>query len=486
MLAVPVGPVRSAALALLPVRPSLLSTLVGAAVLLGLGRSCAVAQDPAQKTPAAAPGIGAVPIETAVPRLANQVERHGITWHFAAEVSVGTFVNGDPWVLGPVRIVHIDPPSIEVEGRVMHGSMVDPDPTSMLQGYDSCLFGDEKRERYRSERNVAFGISADRPLVLAAPASLVSVQSRLDRTLMPQLETAAVLTVLAAPPPADAFRPPYGRGDKTVAHRAAELDFTVLRQLAGLAGAPPIDTVAAGFERLWLDHFPEWPVRYAHPAANMPDYGREMAAAVGSGGLLLNGDLPDAKKRLLLVRMVQLGIDSHGLLRGGGRWPGLGGHGSGRKFPILLAGLVLHDAKMLAIGAEFVSQRRTADAGEQFFAEDGQTFYVRETAPGVWNWGHGGYTKDHDGLPEWGFNHADQLTTDRAAWDDNPYRRCCSANGWVGQALAARLLGLQEAWGHPAFFDYMDRYMQVKPTEGWHRAWVAWHASMWDAYRGAY
>jgi hypothetical protein len=45
------------------------------------------------------------------------------------------------------------------------------------------------------------------------------------------------------------------------------------------------------------------------------------------------------------------------------------------------------------------------------------------------------------------------------------------------------MMGLREAWNHPAHFDYMDRYMQVQHTDGWHRAWFAWHAAMWDAYR---
>ena len=442
---------------------------------------------PAQVQDASAPKVTPAGQDRAgTPQLATFVEHHGITWRFAAEVEVGAFVNGDPWVIGPVTIISIEPRCVELEGRILHGSMVDPDPTTMKQGYDSCLFGDEHRERYAPEQNVAFGLDAEHALKLAGPTSLVSVRSRLDRKLLPQLQTAAVLTVLKEAPAPDAFRPPYVRGDKTMPHRAADLDFTVLRREKPVSTVPPIEVVAAAFERVWLDHFPEWPVRYAHPADNMPDYGREIAALVGTGGLLLNLEATNEQKRPLLVRMTQLGIDLYGVLRGGGRWPGLGGHGSGRKFPILLAGLVLHDESMLGIGAKYRSERRSAAAGEQFFAEDGQTFYVRETSAGVYNWGFGGYTKEHADLPEWGFNHASQLDTDRAGWDDNPYRRCCSANGWVGQALAARMLGLQAHWAHPAFFDYMDRYMQVQHTEGWHRAWTGWHASMWDAYRSNY
>jgi hypothetical protein len=442
-----------------------------------LAAAVATAQDPG--APPAAP-IGD---PAGVPVRAAAVERHGITWRFDREHVVGAFANGDPWVLGPVRIVAIEPKSVEVDGRVLHGSMVDPDPSTLQHGYDSSLFGDEDRERYRAERNVAFGLGPDRPLVLQPISSLVSVQSRPERKVTPTLQTAAVLTCVAEPPAPDAFRPPYVRGSKTAHHRVADLDLRVLARLAPTLDAPPIASVAPRFERLWLDHFPEWTVRYSHPAANMPDYGREIAALVGSGALLLNTDQPPEQKRDLLIRMTQIGIDLHAAVRGGCRWQGQGGHGGGRKLPILLAGAVLHDETMLAIGRDYVSRRRDADHGEQFFAEDGQTFHVTETAPGVFNWGFGGYTRDHEGLPEWGFAHADSPQADRAAWDADPYRLCCTANGWVAEALAARAMNLQVAWNHRAFFDYMDRFMQVRPKENWHRAWVPWHASMWDALR---
>lgn len=413
----------------------------------------------------------------------DRIERHGITWRFDQPYVAGTFANGDPWVIGPVKVVEILPKSVEVDGRVLHGSMLDPDASSMLQGYDSGLFGDEKRERYRDELNVAAGITAKKPLRLTGTCSLVSVQSRPEAKALPTLQTAAVLTCVAEAPAPDAFRPPYARGDKTMRHRVVDLDFRVLRKLKPTPGAPSIDVVSRGFERVWLDHFPEWPVQWAHPLDNMPGYGREVAAHVGSGALLLNLDEPNDQKRELLVRMVQVGLDLHGCLRGGCRWPGLGGHGHGRKLPILLAGAVLHDDRMLAIGKDYGIGKRPGAEKNSFFGEDTQTFYVRQTSPGVWNEGHGGYTREHEGLPEWGFEHADQPKSDRASWTENSYRRCCTANGWVGQALAARVMGLQEAWHHAAFFDYMDRYMQVAPEESWHRAWVPWHGAMWDEYR---
>ncbi|MCR9248416.1 MAG: hypothetical protein NXI31_25600 [bacterium] len=419
----------------------------------------------------------------ALPQLVRVVERHGITWHFERPTRVGTFCNGDPWVLGPVAIVRIEPDCREVDGRVMHGSMIDPDPSAMVQGYDSCMFADKERERYRAELNVAWGLGPESPLTLASGTSLVSIESRQDVTQTPLVRTAAVLTCLAAVPAPDAFRPPYVQGDKQPRHRAADLQFDVLRRVKPTVDAAPIDVLATRFERLWLDHFKQWPVRYSHPLENMPDYGRDIAALIGSGMLALQYDVEPSRKRDLLIRLTQIGIDLHGALRGGCRWHGIGGHGHGRKLPILLAGLTLGNERMLAIGREFVSECRAPGDGDHYFGEDGQTFFVEQTSPGVWNWGLGGYTREHDGLPEWGFDHATSTKSDDSVWDANPYRRCCTANGWVGQCLAARMMGLQEIWNHPAFFAYMDRYMQVDHTDDWHRSWVGWHTSMWDAYR---
>lgn len=414
---------------------------------------------------------------------AKEIERHGITWKFDRACVVGTFANGDPWVLGPVRIVGITPECVEQDGRVMHGAMIDPDPSTMMQGYDSCLFADEKRERFEAARNVALGVSVKKPLLLAAGQSLVSVVSRAGgRKEIPTLQSASVLTCVESTPAPDAFRPPYVRGDKTVRHRAADLDFTFLQRVKPVVDAPPIEVVSKGFERLWLDHFPEWPVRWAQPADCMPNYGREISAQVGSAVLQLNLDLPNHKKKELYVRLVQVGIDLHGALRSGCRWEGVGGHGHGRKLPILLAGRALDDKQMLGVGVEFAAKRR--DKGfTTYFAEDTQTFFVERTAPGVWNGGHGGYGKEHEGLPEWGFSHFDHPHHDRAKWDEDSYRRCCTANGWVGNVLAVRMMGMQDVWDHPAWFAYVDRYMQVQHTDAWHRAWVPWHAAMWDAYR---
>ncbi len=421
---------------------------------------------------------------------ALQIERHGITWQLAAPRPFGTFANGDPWVLGPIDIIAIAPGCTDYGGRTVHGSMVDPAPDG-IQGYDSDLYANFADGRYDASRNRGLGVDADHPLHLDGDHSLISVESRVTPDADPslsQLRRAAVLTVLAATPAADAFRPPYAGTEKAVRFTERDLHWARLLRLRRPIDAPDPAAIAARFEHVWLDHCPGWLSRYLHPVENMHDYSRDFTADIGSAALLLQLDLPRADQRDLLVRLVQLGIDNWANVQGGCAWPGTGGQCSGRKFPILFAGAMLADAAMLAVGTSYA----THDFGPgdprntTTFGEDSQTFFVRETAPGTWNWGFGAYRASDDGLPEWGFAHVPSPMDDAAAWSADPYRICCTANAWVGEALAIRMMGLTDAWGHPAFFAYLDRYLGREPLGSWTRSWEPWHQRMWDRWRRSY
>ncbi|MFY9343276.1 MAG: hypothetical protein WAT39_12340, partial [Planctomycetota bacterium] len=426
--------------------------------------------------------------------LAASVTQWGITWQFAAPATVGRFCNGDWWVVGPVAVVAITPGTQNRSGRQIHGSMVNPTTLAGGEhGYDSELFHPYENDRYKPFLNRALGVAASSPLVLAPGSSLISTISYLGTGLpangsFSQLQTAAVLTVLAAVPPAGAFRPPYAGTDKTIRHVEADLDYTALAGIAAAPGAPDLAATAARFQRVWLDHCSGWTSRYLHPSDNMPDYGRDFTSLFGTGALLLQLDLSDAQKRDLLVRLVQIGIDFFGNVQNGGFWEGVGGQGSGRKFPILLAGKVLNDAAMLAIGTTHPSGYFGPGHpnNRSQFGEDCQTFVVQQTSPGVFNWGHGGYTAASAGLPEWGNSHSTYPSSDNASWTGDPYRRCCTANAWVGQSLAARIMGLRVAWNHPSYFDYQDRFMQIEQVGQWTRSWDAWHGAMWDLHRPSF
>jgi hypothetical protein len=223
---------------------------------------------------------------------------------------------------------------------------------------------------------------------------------------------------------------------------------------------------------------------------NMPVYGREFARAAGIGSLLLCSDFDAEDKERLLVNMVQVGIDLWSIARAGGHpgWFAHGGHNSGRKWLIALGGLMLGDAEMAA-------PSRTLPGFA--FQEDMQTMHARAwTGADAVYGGHFG-SKGHPDHPDWGpYEHLHP-----SEWPGDigeSYRRCCTSVAWVGEALAARILGAEEAWNHPAFFDYVSRWMEEDDSEavriikeargrdysaGWARQRQTWDPFVQDMWR---
>lgn len=412
----------------------------------------------------------------------SSVTQHGITFQFAQPVLTGQFVNGDWFVVGPATVVGMTPPCTTVNGRVLNGAMVNPDSSTQNQGYDSTLFDPQ---HYSNSRNAAWNLSAGNPLQLPTNSSLVKAISNTNTALVPILQTCAVLTVLAAVPPSGSFRPPYSGTDHVVRYDAQMIDWSKLLSLAPAVGVPSVASVIAGFERPWLDHAPGWATRYMHPADNMPDYGRDLASDYNEAALLCNTALPMADKQALATHLVQIGIDFFANVQGGAYWEGVGGHGSGRKFPILFAGSLLGARDLLDVGVDYVSVRNLDGTNASFFGEDCQTFYVQQTSGTEINWGYGGYDASHLGMPEYGFSHVHYPDNDDIAWGSNSYRRCCTANAWIGGLLCVRMMGLVDEWNHQVLFDYMDRYAQLE-APGWTRSWSPWCGEMWDLYRAQF
>ena len=385
-------------------------------------------------------------------------------------------------MVGPVEVVSIEPGGQSLERRDFHGSMLNPSPRAgVRQGYDSAMYDKYASSgSYDPELNVALGVSAESPLLLEPHSSVVSSLSLREPGARPQLRTAAILTVLAEPAPIGSFRPPYCGADKTPRFTIEDLDRSLLESLEPVVGTPHLREVEGWFERPWIDHVPGWTGRYIHPRDNMPDYGREIADQVGIAALMLHMDFPLADKEQLLIRFVQLGIDLNGIVQDGGVrvWPPAGGHHSGRKWPILFAGLMLGDPEMSAIGFD----------ERVLFGEDGQTFFVEESSPGVINGGHGGYREADLGKADWGQFHATDPDKDNRRWGQgaDPYRTCCTANVWYGQLLAARIMGAQGLWNHDALFAYQDVYYErvtaarMEPTV---ISWSKFPLRAWKTYR---
>src|SRR5690606_8401129 len=141
----------------------------------------------------------------------------------------------------------------------------------------------------------------------------------------------------------------------------------------------------------------QWPNSSVKNANAGPHYGRDIARQVGDAVLALNLNYSAAEKKALVIRLVQRGIDTYGLAKAGMLWWPNGGHNTGRKLPMLIAGKPLGPADMLA----------WADAKKHFvFQEDMQHFYINDsdvTLPRLTS-DSKPYTKSMVGLAEWASN----------------------------------------------------------------------------------
>ena len=458
-------------------------------------------------------GLGGTgPGETA---MLSSVEQHGITWYFDQEYPVGKFVTGDWWVVGPVEVVKINPGSyLNSDGRVKNGSMLDP-IVSNLHGFDS--YPGRPADNYRSELNVAHGISSGSPLALSSGSSLVSTishDSPSDTTRPSRI--GAVLTVLDAQPPANSFRPPYVQGDKTVQYTTADVRSDLLPSLSRASISVPAPQAPT---RVHFDHGRNWTRGHTIPTENNSNYGRDVAHRFDQFFGTLISDFPLSEKEPLLHWMVQAGIDLYGIAdwsikNGISPWSPDGGWSHGRKMPIVFAGYMLNNTDMLKI---------THRAGGCFFQEDAMYDYVGQgdiDATNSDNWrpiypNRGTpqpYSQDMLGMPEWLASRCrhnpERKFEGRSDWGGHPYR---GANIFVHHmaALGMLAMGLKEQWGEDAFFDFAHRFVAVMEgsidpfgvgkygsvsgvpgedgAEGWRQWWHSkWRYEMFKAHWASY
>jgi hypothetical protein len=397
----------------------------------------------------------------------SSVTQYGITWTFDTTYPVGQFCNGDYFVVGPVTITGITRP---LGVSTQDGSMINPTSgASVSQGFDSRL----QDSSYSAGLNIANSL----PYTVAVNTSVVSALSEAALTnSFYYLDTVAVLTVLSVAPPTGAFRPPYVGADKTIRFTESALSYGFLPNLTSVTGAPTLATSSAAFEKPWIEIKTNWQGRYWHPTVNQPGYGADMSEAVQSALLRLCIFASNAEKRDLLVRLVQYGLDVYGAALTGTTWNADGGHNLGRKGPLLLAGLALSNANILAY----------ADKAMHFiFQEDQQTFYVAQADVdrGV------GYVTGDIGTPEWGRTHS----SNPGAWDTPSWTalyRGINGSALVGTALFVNMVGARANWNWAPFFDYHDRFMAYElgpsgPVDASNPT-PTFVKNMWTTYRTSY
>lgn len=385
---------------------------------------------------------------------AVKVASGAIAWSFKEEATVGFYANGDPWVVGPVTIVAIDPPSSVVGARTINGTMLNPKP-GFTHGYDS---GTQDGAVYLAALNAGLRL----PLVVQPGTSVVSSKSIVPGgvRLRPALETASVLTVVAQPEPDGAMRPAYCGTNKKSPGNANDIDWSKLPSLplqtdsAWLGGVEtPLRLVSPerAVARVWLDHVQDYSGRTIHPSDNMPVYGAEIEEAGGAVALYaMSQNGLEELRRAAAIGLAQVGIDFYGIVEAGAdpwHWNTGGGHGSGRLGPILWAGWLLERQDMLTIRSRipFVN-----------FNEIGQTYYLPDGTP-EWcdqanrnqTWCDTRWAVPSTGATATLFTHLRYRTSDtsRARW------------AWCA---AYELAGLRESVAHEALFEYQERYYMVQ------------------------
>jgi hypothetical protein len=419
--------------------------------------------------PPATPALGDLPRK-------DSVSQYGITWTFEKPAPVGQFVNGDWYVVGPVTVKAIDPkplygkdiPEKELDSResryseaqrVRNGFMLNP-PAEQKVAYDSgtrnwfdpLLIGRLPVVMKPGDSLVA---TISMPKGLKINAQLKNTYQRGVGDASPT-RLAAILTCVEAPLPPDAFRPSYCDRQARI-YFARDLKRDLLPAFAATQSTPKIAEYVGYTQKPWVG---TCFFSFEHPIENMPMYGREYSRVVGQCALLLCTDLKPEEKEPLLVNFVQVGIDLGGVIRAGHPgFEGFGGHGSGRKLPIVFAGLLLGDEQFTHVNKSFPKAA---------FGEDEQTAYGDcWTGAKVVFAGHRaidertGIARGRTGP----YEHKPPATWTSGDKTSEGYRRCCTSAAWVPQALALHLMKAEKAWDHDAFFDYCDRWMYENDKE---------------------
>mgnify|MGYP000188546474 CR=1 FL=1 len=156
------------------------------------------------------------------------------------------------------------------------------------------------------------------------------------------------------------------------------------------------------------------------------------------------------------INFIQVGIDYWGTIRAGHQgWHAHGGHGTGRKWPVVFAGILLDDPDM---------QNIYTVRPDVFLGEDQHTMYGNGwTGATALYAGHYG-REGHPNYPDWGpYEHL--YPTQWPGTIGESYRRCCTSIAWVGEATAIKIMQAQKIWGYPHFFDYVERWMTEDDTE---------------------
>ena len=298
----------------------------------------------------------------------SSVSQWGITFTFDKSYECGNFANGDWWVVGPVTLTAISPNASG--GR--NGWEVNPQAGKTALDYRISTAGSYSASGMPSL-----------PYLAQPNSSIVKANSRPEATYdggdRYRLKSAAVLTVLDKVPAdngATVFRPPYMSTYKPL-YSTNDLQTDKLPSLdpSLVVGRPSLTDIANRHKHPWLDHVHVIASQYIRSTdSGINYYGASLSTQFTDSQLGLYFNDPIQDKLPALVNYIQMGIDIYGMVKAGHEFTPTGGHGIGRKLPMIFAAVML-DARDMVADLAKVDQT-------EVFHEDGSVWFSQKADNG--------------------------------------------------------------------------------------------------------
>jgi len=385
--------------------------------------------------------------------VAPSSENNNIVFTFDKPYQCGQFANGDWWV-SVDSSQHVTIKSISPDSKNnMNGVELNPSLKDK-QGFDSRISG------YNSSLNIQLPISIKGSSSIVKAVS-VSSQSK----CRPCLQYAAVLSVVKSPinNSKNILRPAYYGHEKKyysiTDDMAKKLPSQYSRKYLVSAKEWSFNRISKRFAGVQLDHLQGWGSDYMHPADNMSNYGADIAVdnSVSLLRMMLDDfDINNKLHKSAFINYLQMAVDFQAMAKNGVTWPPNGGHGNGRKLPILFAAYILNNVGFYQT------------ISHSLFSEDHQLYRSTKTGKALFGvkcspsqyWKEIIYKKNsqRDCRDPYEF-------IDGGREIGGAYQYCCTAKAWKFTALAVSLLGLKREWKNDAFFEYVERWVT-------HGAWT--------------
>jgi hypothetical protein len=430
-----------------------------------------------------AAGPGALPAELA--SAASSMGNNGVNFVFDKDYPTGRFVDGQPWVVGPVKIQRITPDY--ANGR--HGFEVNPVTTREdEQSLDKRVTEMASRHVWVEPLSLPRTFQAGQSILKVVSITNVGNECTTGEGDLPRtcVADAAVLTVLASAPPPNSFRPPYAGNQKPIF--SADIDLGAkLPNLGNVPNQISINEAMAVFGNggVWIDHPDAWTMERIHPRDSMrivggsqpAEYGAAMATALMSAAVRTFQGSP-AEKRELANQVIQRGIDIYYFWKNGKGYHSDGGINAGRKPAILYAGYMLSPQQPTITNAML-------NLPTNEFQED--MFTYRGTREALWGdlsdgqcssdttLAQNSTTRRCDGSRDGGICRTGTACSGSGLLPTPDQQRSSGKYGlgayqmythmYLGGATVGRVLGIDDEWNWPAFFEYTDR-LQTAPWNG--------------------